>query len=103
MNGIPDQIFRRWVHSFEEDEQGGRMYRPVDYPFPPARGRAGIEFRPDGTFIEWAIGPTDAPRGIRGRWRAVDDQNVNVTFESEANPPRQLQIVSCRADCLVMR
>ena len=58
----PPELFRRWVHVREEDEPGGvRVYRPADHPIPPARGRDGVEFRPDGTVVAYAIGPVDAP------------------------------------------
>ncbi|GAA1625938.1 hypothetical protein GCM10009744_12230 [Kribbella alba] len=58
----------RWTHSFEEDHDGLRVYRRDDFAFPPARGRRGVEFRPDGTFIEWVIGRGDAPEAKTGRW-----------------------------------
>jgi hypothetical protein len=37
------------------------VFRPEGYPLPPARGRDGIEFRPDGTAQAYAPGPVDAP------------------------------------------
>jgi hypothetical protein len=46
-----------------------RVYRRDDFAFPPARGRRGVEFRPDGTFVEWAIGRGDAPEPRLGRWQ----------------------------------
>jgi len=48
---LPSQIFRRWTHSREEDRADILVYRPKDYPFPPARGREGLEFRKNGEFI----------------------------------------------------
>lgn len=48
------------------------MYRRDDFAFPPARGRRGVEFRPDGTLIEYAIGRGDAPEARpAGRWDAT--------------------------------
>jgi hypothetical protein len=62
----------RWTHSFEEDHDGISVYRPDDFAFPPARGRRGVEFRPDGTLVEWAIGRGDAPEARPGgRWDAA--------------------------------
>lgn len=59
----------RWTHSFEEDHDGVSVYRHDDFAFPPARGRRGVEFRPDGSFVEWRIGRGDAPEpGPAGRW-----------------------------------
>lgn len=45
---LPESIFRKWGHSFEEDSDGVTVYRPSDFSFPRARGRAGIEFKADG-------------------------------------------------------
>ncbi|GAA1599112.1 hypothetical protein GCM10009789_61460 [Kribbella sancticallisti] len=45
------------------------VYRRDDFTFPPARGRRGVEFRPDGTFVELQIGRGDAPEpSDTGRW-----------------------------------
>jgi hypothetical protein len=63
----PPQLFGRWLHSFEEGREQA-VYRPVGYPFPRARGRAGLEFRPDGTVVEWRIGPGDAGLPVEGQW-----------------------------------
>src|SRR5438034_663791 len=46
---------RRWLHSHEEDADAAKVYRPDDYPFPPARGRMGFELKPDGSLLEALI------------------------------------------------
>ncbi|GAB3141359.1 hypothetical protein GCM10027290_13970 [Micromonospora sonneratiae] len=69
----PAALFRRWVHVREEDTPGVRVYRRADLPLPPARGRDGIEFHPDGTFVDLRPGPVDAPVGATGRWSADGD------------------------------
>ncbi len=103
MTDLPDEIFRRWTHSFEEDANGITVYRPVEYEFPRARGRGGIEFRPDGLFIDWEIGPTDASRGINGRWKVEDPGRVRVSFEGNVREPRILEILQCDAEILKVR
>lgn len=45
------------------------VYRRDDFAFPPARGRRGVEFRPDGVFVEWMIGRGDAPEARTGWWQ----------------------------------
>jgi hypothetical protein len=65
-------LTRRWVHIREEDADGVRVYRPADRPLPPARGRDGLDLRPDGTYVELRPGPADAPvGGPAGRWRSA--------------------------------
>ncbi|NEE00912.1 hypothetical protein [Phytoactinopolyspora halotolerans] len=61
MADLPAALFQRWAHVDEEDTPGVRVYRPADRPLPPARGRDGIEFRTDGTYIAWEPGAADAP------------------------------------------
>ena len=57
------------MHSVEEDHDGISVYRRDDYAFPPARGRRGVEFRADGTFVPLMIGRGDAQQaGPAGRW-----------------------------------
>ena len=51
---------------------GVTVYRGEGFNFPPARGRDGIEFRRDGTFVDWGIGAGDNQQGITGHWDATD-------------------------------
>jgi len=103
MTDLPDEIFRKWMHSFEEDQNGVIVYRPTEYEFPRARGRDGIEFRPDGVFIAWEIGPTDATRGINGHWKMEGSGRVRVSFEDNVREPRVLEILQCDAGILKVR
>lgn len=103
MNELPNEIFRRWGHSFEEDTEDITVYRPSEYPFPPARGRAGIEFRSDGEFIDWTIGPTDASHGISGHWRMEGSRRVRVYFENNIRAPRVLEIIQYDMEVLKVR
>ena len=38
-------IVGTWFHSYEEDTEDAKVYRPKGFAFPPSRGRPGIEFR----------------------------------------------------------
>ena len=74
----PTQLFKHWQHSFEEDRGDIQVFRPTEYPFPPARGRDGIEFRPDGTSIRYAIGRGDAPAPQPGRWQMTGQNKLQL-------------------------
>ena len=100
MADLPDEIFRKWQHSFEEDASGVTVYRPTDYNFPRARGRAGIEFARDGKFTEWAIGPGDAQRGMPGRWTVEGPNRVRISFEPGTRAARVLEILQHDANVL---
>jgi len=103
MNELPNEIFRKWMHSFEEDKDGIIVYRPTEYDFPRARGRDGIEFRPDGVFIYWGIGPTDASRRINGHWKTEGPGRVLVSFEGNVQPSRTLEILQIDEGILKVR
>lgn len=103
MNSLRPKIYGRWVHSFEEDEMDLAVYRPPDYPFPRARGRAAIEFRPDGTFVDWQIGRGDANEAVTGTWHEEGPTRVGVSFEGTGRPSRTLEIVQCDAAVLKVR
>jgi len=67
---LPSAIFRRWVHSCEEDAGDVRVYRPAGFPFPPLSGRDGFEMTAGGQFIVTTI----------GRWTFLGDRRVAVAF-----------------------
>ncbi|HST49199.1 hypothetical protein [Jatrophihabitans sp.] len=77
------------------------MYRPADFDFPRARGRDSIEFRPDGTFIDWAVGRGDASEPKPGSWRVGDDGLLGVsTGDTER---RTLQVLHLGPDRLELQ
>jgi hypothetical protein len=102
MRELPADLFRSWLHSYEEDHDDVMVHRSADHPFPPARGRRGMEFVPDGTFLDHPVGRGDAPDTVRGRWRQVGDRRVEVSFE-DGRAGRVLEIVRCDADVLEVR
>ncbi|MBO4210751.1 hypothetical protein GSF22_32875 [Micromonospora echinofusca] len=106
MPDTDDRLHGRWMHSFEEDHEGVEVYRPSGHPFPPARGRAGIEFHPDGTFVDLPVGRGDANEARPGRWRqgpqgpidvrtAAGDRQVMEVVRLE---PGRLEVRRGRAD-----
>ncbi|MFG0215610.1 lipocalin family protein [Brevibacillus porteri] len=101
MTELPQVIFQKWGHSFEEDTGAITVYRPSEYEFPLARGRAGIEFKSDGTFIDWEIGPTDSQQPLYGRWQIEGSDRLQVLFNDGA--PRSLEILECSEEKLSVR
>lgn len=71
-----DPLFRRWVHVREEDEGDVRVYRPAGTELPPARGRRGIEFKPDGEVLVYGPGPADKPTASPGSMADVEVVSV---------------------------
>lgn len=100
---LPNSIFRRWQHSYEEDAGDVQAYRPFEYPFPPARGRTGIEFRPDGQFVRWVIGPGDAPEAVPARWREQEENSRVVVSGAQQQEETVLELVECTDEVLRVR
>lgn len=97
-------ISGQWLHSFEEDAGGVQVYRPLDYAFPPVRqGREGIEFLPDGTFIDKSVGPADAHVKTQGRWEYAGSGTVRLTFDDPQRQARVVEVVECDKQKLCLR
>jgi hypothetical protein len=91
----------RWMHSFEEDHGDVLVYRPTNLDFPRARGRDGIEFAPDGSSVERAIGRADAQQAVPGRWRPAYGGRLAVT--TERGGEQVLEVLSASRDRLEVR
>ena len=89
----------RWGRSHEEDHDGVEVYRPAGFHFPPARGRAWIEVRPDGTFVELAPGRADVPEPVEGTWVLGSDAGL----ESAPADARVADVVHAGSDRLELR
>jgi hypothetical protein len=84
---LPPELFRRWVHAHEEDDGDLRVYRPAGYDLPPARGRRGLEFRPDGELLVYGPGPADKPQASPGRLDEVEIVSVEPDRLLVRSPP----------------
>jgi hypothetical protein len=86
-----------WLHSQEEDESDARVYRPRDYAFPPTRGRSAVEFRSDGTYVEYDEGPDDRGQAVFGEWRDLGGGRVQITSRASTR-----RVLSCTSAMLVI-
>lgn len=100
MNELPNEIFKKWRHSFEEDRDDIIVFRPEEFNFPSARGRSGVEFKPDGTFIQTNIGPTDVNQFLKGQWKMENSDNLRTVVDGNK---QKLEIIERREDILRVR
>jgi hypothetical protein len=63
-----------WIHAHEEDAEHEMVFRPASHSFAPSRGRRALQLRSDGTYVERAPGPTDAPVTREGTWSLEADR-----------------------------
>lgn len=100
MSEIPQAIFKHWTHSYEEDTEDVRVYRPNDYEFPLSRGRRGFEIKESGKFIQYDIAPTDGSERRVGHWKAEGTNRIKIYFEDRDIQSYTLDIVSCDGSTL---
>ncbi len=98
---IPEAICRHWIHSFEEDTVGVRIFRPADFPFPPARGREGFEIFSDGRFIHHPIGHADEWVSLHGSWQMTTSNLCRIIIKGQ--PPLEMEILESGSDKLVVK
>jgi hypothetical protein len=94
------ELQRRWVHSHEEDSDEEMVFRPEGFDFPPSRGRAALELRPDGSCIQRSPGPRDVAEEAAGTWELNDEE---LLIRAEGSEPRSLRVVEAGAEKLVVR
>jgi hypothetical protein len=100
MSDVQDCLIGRWLHSHEEDTSDVRVYRTEDYPFPPARGRDGFEFRPNGELVYLGIARADGTEEVNGRWTIDSSNRVRIEVESERIEPFTLEVIACDENAL---
>ncbi len=102
-NDLPKEIFKHWIHSYEEDTKEAKVFRPSHHKFPPARGRFGFEVKEDGEFVQYGIGPADRPAKVSGHWKAEGKDKIIVYLENKDVPSYTINIISCTEDILMIK
>lgn len=72
---------RTWFRSHEEETGPVRVYRPSNYPFPPARGRQGFTLHADGGFDYLGPGRGDRPTITAGTWSRNPDDGTGIIVD----------------------
>ncbi len=103
MNGNSPTIFRRWIHSHEEDTEDTMVFRTTDYKFPLSRGRQAFEFKENGEFIEYDVGPTDRGMKVFGRFEYDGKGLITIHFEDHAIKPVVLKLISLNGNALKIK
>src|SRR5689334_875875 len=92
---IPKEIFKFWVHSYEEDDKDTIVYRPRDFEFPPSRGRSGFEIKQNREFIQYGLDPSDRPSKVLGHFQVETPNKLKVNFQDQKIGSRILDITEC--------
>ncbi len=102
MNTYGPELFQHWTHSYEDDTDGVRIYRPANYAFPPSRGREGFEIAKDGAYVRHAIGPDDRPQKMEGVWKMKGKNKFLISIPKMETKPFEMKIISVEKGMLKM-
>jgi len=95
------KLTKTWVHSHEEDKGGMQVFRPADYPFPPARGRDALSLKADGSLVKSISGADDrATKMPAGSWKVQDEKLI---LQQQGGACNEYAIESVNADKLLLR
>lgn len=92
MEGVHPLFFHRWSSSREENTAGVIVYRPGNFPFPPARFREAIEFHPDGSVTYFGLGGDDRSVKISGHWDRINETVVRTEFADSLAPSSEWKL-----------
>ena len=90
-----------WLHTHEDDQPGIRVFRSRSQPLPPARGRRGYEFHPDGSLTKIGSGSADQTVTSSGHWSADPQGRIHIHVQGE--PEEILEVIAQDKDRLVVK
>jgi hypothetical protein len=96
-------LVRTWRHSQEEDQGAVQVYRPATYSFPPARGREGFTFEPNGRLTKLAIAPTDGMQPLSGHWNWENAHVLHLLVNGQPAQDYRLEVVELTPEILKVR
>jgi hypothetical protein len=91
----------KWVHSFEEDTDEDMVYRPGEFSFPRARGRASMDLKENGEIVDFLIGRNDVPGPATGQWQLAGEKII-INYHDDDNS-RTYAIKEITDDKLVLK
>mgnify|MGYP001594820670 CR=1 FL=1 len=97
---LPQEIFKHWIDSHEEDTKDVAVFRPSGYNFPPARGRSEFEIKQNGEFVLYRIAPACGLEKFSGHWKAEGKGKIIAYFENNEVVSYTINIISCTNDLL---
>jgi hypothetical protein len=99
---LSSTVFNHWKHSYEEDQDGLKIYRLSTFQFPPSRGREGFEIRKNGEFIKHGIAASDEPIKTLGSWSQISDNKIVLSY-ADPGLNDTIEIASTEKDLLKIK
>ena len=92
-------LYKHWIHSYEEDEQGKKVYRPSNFEFPLSFGRDGFEIKKTGEIILYIPGMDDGIEERIGQFQIRDSDKIEVNTHGRHFT---ITVLLCETDRLVV-
>jgi len=91
-----EYLFQKWWHNNENDKDDVQTFRPEGFNLPPSRGRTGIEFKKDGTFINYDISPADGTLIETGHWETKNNNLREIFIRYKKNKIEKTGIIKIK-------
>jgi hypothetical protein len=98
---VDERLVGTWVHSHEEDDSGGRVFRREGFPFPRSRGRVRVTLDTGGVLTQVGPGPDDRTRSVPGSWALHEGRQLTLRPEGHSEQTYVVELVE--PDRLVLR
>jgi hypothetical protein len=92
-------LYNNWVHSYEEDEPGKKVYRPSIFRFPLSFGRESIHIKENGEVLFSHPGKDDRMISRIGQFQIRDSDKIDVNLDGNHFT---ITVLSCEPDRLVI-
>ncbi len=99
----PAELIGSWSHSYEEDTQNLKVFRPAAYEFPPAFSREGFELMEGGQCIYHGIAPADGVTNEEASWAWGEGNRLVITRKADGAPEIVLDVESVSKDMLKVK
>ncbi len=91
----------KWMHSYEDDTAGVKVYRPTSYNFPPSRGRTGFLLKEDKSFSNYEIAPADGMVERKGSC-SIKGSKMMLSFE-DSTRNYVIEVISIKDNVLKIK
>ena len=93
-----------WTHSYEEDKDGLKTFRPCEYKkFPPARYRNVFTLEADGKTTYLVLAPTDRHYKEDGKWTYDAKTSSLIIYNLEGEEKAHSEIIELTKDKLILK
>ena len=91
------------MHSYEEDSDDLKVFRPASYEFPLRYSREAMIFKEGGGFILHDIAPDNTRIRIPGSWKLIDHTKLEISLSSEKKENLMIEVERIHCKALIIK